>query len=341
MNSREPGHINQQFGTGRAARLRRRRRKRIALFASFAVIIILIVLAIVLLALEIAEASGKLNNGGNSETTASPGGETDTSPSGKYIAAQGDFSIYEGTLILVNSSHEYVFPSTEARLANIFDSRSKDSSGNYPYMCSFNTLRMDRTALSALNKFMEAFYAATKNEYALISDAYRTYDEQAAKNSTIKAGFSDHHTGYLVSVKFYDTVKKITYTSDSAVFADAYTWLNEHAAEYGFVLRYPSNKSSITGVSDYTYCYRYVGMAHAAYMSANNLCLEEYVSLLKTSYTFDGVHLNITDKKGVSYEVYYIPKTGDNTAIYVPASSGGYEISGDNEGGYIVTVTLN
>jgi D-alanyl-D-alanine carboxypeptidase len=76
-------------------------------------------------------------------------------------------------------------------------------------------------------------------------------------------------------------------------------------------------------------------------MNANSLCLEEYVDLLKTSYNYSSEHLKITDAKGVKYEVYYIPKTGTNTTIYIPASSGGYEISGDNVGGYIVTVTLN
>lgn len=337
MNSREPGHIPQQPGSGRAARLRRRKRKRIALFASFAVIILLIALAVVLLALEIAEASGKLkdNNGGD-ETTNNPDDTSGGSLKDNYIAAEGNYSINEGTLILVNSDHQYVFPTTD-RLANVYDSRTKDAAGNYSYMCSFNNIRMDKTALTSLNKFMDAFYAATKNEYALVSDAYRTYDEQAAKNSEIKAGFSDHHTGYLVSVKFYEN--KVSYTSDNSTkFADAYTWLNTHAAEYGFVQRYPSSKSSSTGVADYTYCYRYVGMAHATYINANGLCLEDYVNLLKTSYNYGGEHLKITDAKGVNYEVYYIPKS---TTIYVPASSGGYEISGDNVSGYIVTVTLN
>ena len=107
MNSREPGHLPQQLGSGRAARLRRRRRKRLALFASFIVIILLIVLAIVLLALEIADVSQKLK--GSDDT--SPPGETDTNPLSDYAPATGTYSIHEGTLILVNKSkNEYVFP---------------------------------------------------------------------------------------------------------------------------------------------------------------------------------------------------------------------------------------
>ena len=178
---------------------------------------------------------------------------------------------------------------------------------------------------------MDDFYAATNNPYALVSDAYRSFADQEGKS--IPAGYSDHHTGYLVSIKFYDDTG--IYTSENPKYADAYAWLNTHAAEYGFVMRYPASKTLVTSVSDYTYSYRYVGLAHATYMSANNLCLEEYVALLRNSYVFGGEHLKITDSKGTNYEVYYIPAATDTeTAIYVPASSGGFEISGDNEAGY-------
>ncbi len=337
MNSREPIRPPHPPGTGRAARLRRRKRKRIALFASFLVIILIITLAVVLLALEIADASGKLKSAAD-DTTSLPSDTSAPSINTDYVAASGSFSVNEGVLLLVNSEHEYVFPAVESRLVNVFDSREKNSAGEYYYQCSFNTIRMDKTALAALNGLMAAFSEATNNKDVLVSDAYRSYSEQEGKD--IKPGFSDHHTGYLVSIKFYDGTR--TYTSDnSSVYSDAYAWINEHAAEHGFVLRYPNSKASVTGVSDYTYCYRYVGTAHAAYMSANNLCLEDYITLLKTSHTYGKNHLSITDAAGAGYEIYYVPKTGDNTTIYVPASSRGYEISGDNDGGYIVTVKLD
>ena len=333
MNSREPGHLPQQLGSGRAARLRRRRRKRLALFASFIVIILLIVLAIVLLALEIADVSQKLK--GSDDT--SPPGETDTNPLSDYAPATGTYSIHEGTLILVNKSkNEYVFPAVDTRLADMRQSRTQNTSGEYSYQCDYNK-RLDSEALAAFNRMMDDFYAATNNPYALVSDAYRSFADQEGKS--IPAGYSDHHTGYLVSIKFYDDTG--IYTSENPKYADAYAWLNTHAAEYGFVMRYPASKTLVTSVSDYTYSYRYVGLAHATYMSANNLCLEEYVALLRNSYVFGGEHLKITDSKGTNYEVYYIPAATDTeTAIYVPASSGGFEISGDNEAGFIVTVTL-
>lgn len=53
-------------------------------------------------------------------------------------------------------------------------------------------------------------------------------------------------------------------------------WLKEHCAEYGFILRFPGDKTDITGRSN-SLLYRYVGETAAKYMQEQNLCLEEYV----------------------------------------------------------------
>ena len=57
--------------------------------------------------------------------------------------------------------------------------------------------------------------------------------------------------------------------------------LQEHAAEYGFVERYPKGKESITGIDYEPWHYRYVGKEHAQRMNELNMCLEEYVAFLK------------------------------------------------------------
>ena len=334
MNSNESGRKPQYAVSGRAARMRRRKRKRIALFASFALIILLLTISAVLLALELADVVAKNKTPDESSdnpsvTTPPPAGEEKLN----YIISQSTYHTTEGALILVNNDHEYTFPSSTSRLMNIYDTRPKDSTGKSIYSCKDSTLLMDKTALAAFNKFMTDFVAATGNQYLTVSDAYRTLADQEGKS--IAPGRSDHHTGYLVAVKF---VEEHTYTSDNSTkYSTEYSWLNDNAAKYGFVLRYPSSKVAYTGVSGYTYAYRYVGMAHAAYMSANNLCLEEYVELLKSSYKYSGEHLKITDSNGVKYEVYYI---AEGEPVYVPASSTAFEVSGDNTGGFIVTVTL-
>ena len=55
-------------------------------------------------------------------------------------------------------------------------------------------------------------------------------------------------------------------------------WLMAHSWEYGFILRYPSGKSEITGILYEPWHYRYVGRADAERIHTLNICLEEYLS---------------------------------------------------------------
>ena len=74
-------------------------------------------------------------------------------------------------------------------------------------------------------------------------------------------GYSEHETGLAM-----DIVCSVTPT-----------WLHEHCWEYGFILRYPEDKSSITGISYEHWHYRYVGTKVSMAMKDTGLCLEEYV----------------------------------------------------------------
>lgn len=102
---------------------------------------------------------------------------------------------------------------------------------------------------------------------ALINAAY-----EDARITIQAPGYSEHHTG--LAVDFNDVEDDFRET-------EAYTWLQEHAAEYGFVERYPKGKESITGIDYEPWHYRYVGKEHAQRMNELNMCLEEYVAFLK------------------------------------------------------------
>lgn len=58
-----------------------------------------------------------------------------------------------------------------------------------------------------------------------------------------------------------------------------YRWLQAHAADYGFVLRYPKDKQNITKITFEPWHWRYVGVEAAKEMKAKNLCLEEYLGV--------------------------------------------------------------
>ena len=82
------------------------------------------------------------------------------------------------------------------------------------------------------------------------------------------AGCSENGAGLSVDI-----------VSASAGFAstDEYKWLVNNAHKYGFVLRYPEDKTDITGMIYQPWHWRYVGIDVATEMKANNLCLEEYL----------------------------------------------------------------
>ncbi len=54
-------------------------------------------------------------------------------------------------------------------------------------------------------------------------------------------------------------------------------WLFEHAAEYGFILRFPQNKEHLTGYMYESWHYRYVGIDIAKKIKEQNVTLEEYL----------------------------------------------------------------
>ncbi len=58
---------------------------------------------------------------------------------------------------------------------------------------------------------------------------------------------------------------------------DVYLWLQENSYKYGFIFRYPGNKTGLTGIAEEVWHYRYVGPEAAAEIYEQGICLEEYV----------------------------------------------------------------
>lgn len=83
-------------------------------------------------------------------------------------------------------------------------------------------------------------------------------------------GASEHHTGLAFDVA-------VTGASSFAS-TEQSVWLARHCWEYGFILRYPADKTDITGISYEPWHIRYVGTVHSLVMRDENLCLEEYIA---------------------------------------------------------------
>ena len=305
-------------------RAQRRQTQRVVLLAMFATVALILVALLVLGGFAIVNAI--------IDARPAPDNNDNNTPSPNEIqfiqTTKSASSVHEGMLLLVNPQNEYKFlESAEKSLVHIDDYRVRAADGKFCYQLSSQQYKLQAGAIDSLNAMMLKNYEMT-GDIIKITDAYRTLQAQADKE--IAPGYSDHHSGYCFSIRD---------NSDSSLLESDH-WIYQNCHKYGFVVRYPEGKESWTGVyEEYTYCLRYVGVAHATYMYENDLCLEEYLDLLKNSYSSAATRLTISAADGFDYDVYYV-KASDSevTTIDVPTSDFTYTVSGDNRSGFIVTV---
>ena len=99
--------------------------------------------------------------------------------------------------------------------------------------------------------------------------------EAEAGRWVARPGTSEHQLGLaldIVSQSYQALTKKQEKTAEQK-------WLMEHCWEYGFILRYPNDKSEITGIGYEPWHYRYVGVEVAQDIRKSGLCMEEYLLL--------------------------------------------------------------
>ncbi|CAK1232057.1 M15 family metallopeptidase [Fructobacillus fructosus] len=107
--------------------------------------------------------------------------------------------------------------------------------------------------------------------------------EKATAAVVQNPGSSEHHTGLAVDMAGSDAFEKYPNLEANMDQFASQQWLIKHAADYGFVLRYPKEKSQIkqTGIDYESWHFRYVGVENAKYMVKHHLTLEAYVKALK------------------------------------------------------------
>lgn len=163
---------------------------------------------------------------------------------------------------------------------------------------TYNGQRVDRRMRGELEAMIDA--AKKDGHHLMICSSYRDYKKQdqlmdesiakfvrrglsykdaffKTKEQIALTGASEHHTGLAVDI----VGKNHQSLDESQADTKEAKWLAEHAAEYGFILRYPKEKEDITMISFESWHYRYVGKEAAEYMKEKNLCLEEFIELVQ------------------------------------------------------------
>lgn len=266
----------------------------------------------------------------------------------------------DGLLVLVNYDHGYAHTDdVGGRTAFVSDGKSKS------LLLTNNDHRLLPATIKALNGFADAFFEETGGDRLLITSAYRTmqyqqnvFDQYVAERGLDMAklyvadpGKSEHHTGYAVDLS--------TMSADGLRIPLAehksLEWVNANCVKHGFILRYPVGSESVTHVAYEPWHFRYVGTEHAAVITELKMLYEEYVEhlcvytvdteVLHASYRADGgvelapVKFDALPDGG--FIIYHVKAdSGEMTAVPLPYEFREYSISGDNAGGFIVTVIL-
>lgn len=103
---------------------------------------------------------------------------------------------------------------------------------------------------------------------------------EKAKEYLTEPGHSEHHTGLALDIVDEEWIVAGHGLDPEYEGELSQQWLVENMATYGFVLRYPEGKETITQIEYEPWHFRYVGPENAAFMIAHDLTLEEYVALL-------------------------------------------------------------
>lgn len=114
--------------------------------------------------------------------------------------------------------------------------------------------------------------------YAVQEKLYNHYlqekGEEWTQQYSAPPGASEHHTGLAIDL----SCPSISYVlADSFSETEEYRWLQAHAHEYGFIIRYPEGKEDITGYSYEPWHIRYVGKDAAKVITERDITLEEFL----------------------------------------------------------------
>ena len=229
-----------------------------------------------------------------------------------------------GILVLVNSSHEYA--NTNEKAVRLYDIKSSS------FFLSTSEIFVDKRAAEPLCAMLDDFKEETRLRTINVISGKRSVASQAeihdekelkygwlyASKYVQKPGFSEHHTGLAVDLALFNPEDGSSADFDGS---GKYEWFSKNAWKYGFILRYPESKKSMTGISYEPWHFRYVGVPHAYYISKNGLCLEEYIQLLQKKSQDNPLRFTLFKK---TYSVWHSSK-----------KPRGVNFSGDNCGGYI------
>lgn len=211
------------------------------------------------------------------EPTPEPEPEADpNSPAGRAAAlglpAPPEIDVTSWEFILANDTHsigEYAPPELETLEGQKFDSR---------IVQAMKDMAAD-TRAQGLSVYLSSGYRGYADQQYLYNRKKAQYPpdgkDSAGHYIVLPPGTSEHQTGLCCDItdRYYESKDR------SLANTAMYQYMSQHCQDFGFIVRYPADKETITMVMYEPWHFRYVGVEAATYIMENGLCLEEFLQL--------------------------------------------------------------
>lgn len=200
----------------------------------------------------------------------------------------------------------------------------------------YNPIQLETNVLKLLLQCIDQCQRV--NDIALIS-GYRSNNEQHelyqqsmidngieyTQKYVAKPSCSEHESGLAIDIG--DVIDSIDYIAPQFLYDAKNNQFRQILFDHGFIQRYPSHKTHITGIEHEPWHFRYVGIPHSCYMQQHDLVLEEYINQLKqTSIEHPLIYQNYLIYRMDSIDAYTLHQC---------------DVSDSNDGFYIVTCKID
>lgn len=234
-----------------------------------------------------------------------------------------DEDIFKGTLLLVNEKHP-IKSDGNIRLLPLDEN---------------NEIFLESKAASLLSQLFQTIQSGNKikpvsgyrsrfEQELIYINSLRDNGDVFTKKYVALPDCSEHQTG--LAVDLAETSEVVDMLRPAFPYDGVCGDFRNFAAKYGFIERYGKEKEKLTGISHEPWHFRYIGYPHSMIMQEEKLCLEEYITFLK-SYPYKGHHLFFGQT-----EVFFADAECAAAGLILPEECA--QISGNNVDGFIVTI---
>ncbi len=134
---------------------------------------------------------------------------------------------------------------------------------------AFNEMKA-AAAKEKINLYISSGYRSYASQKKIYNSNVAAYGKEKTDTFSARPGYSEHQTGLAFDVNIIN---------DTFAGTPEAIWLEKHCAEYGFIIRYPKGKESITGYKYEPWHIRYLGKEISRRVAASGKTLEEYLGI--------------------------------------------------------------